>query len=194
MTIQLNPHALTAVADGVEAKLTKLEFALLQHLVRNADRICSRDEILDAVWGERFQYDTGTIDVHLSAIRRKLHWKADHPIRTFRGVGLCYQSDQPHEYFRFNIRDLISSWLRSHEAELAGKGLQVQLHLDPFVSEVSEQPEVFLRMMDAILAMLLPTARPGYLRVSTTLSVSHFIFRMDINGTINELRIPLLIH
>lgn len=165
----------------------------MDFLVRNADRICSRDEILDAVWGTRFHLDTGTIDVHLNAIRRKLHWTAEQPIRTFRGVGLCYHSGAEQTCYSFNIRDLVTDWLLAHEAELTGKGLQVQLHLDPFVSEVRERPDIFRSMMDAILAMLLPMAQPGYLRISTTLSVSHFSFRMDINGTINELKIPLLI-
>lgn len=194
MVITLNTHTQVATAGEVSAKLTRLEFSLLTFLVRNANRICTRDEILDAVWGERFHYDTGTIDVHLNALRRKMHWDARYPIETFRGVGLCYHSDEQKGYFSFNIRELVSEWLHDHEAELAGKGLQPQLHLDPFVSEVRERPETFRRMLDAILEVLLPMAEPGYIRISSTLSVSHFSFSLDINGTINELKIPLVIH
>lgn len=193
MSIQLNPHTLTAVSDGKAVKLTNLEFRLLDFLVRNADRICSRDEILDAVWGTRFHLDTGTIDVHLNAIRRKMQWQGKRPIQTFRGVGLCYHSGATAPCFSFNIQELVVSWLTLHEAELAGKGLVPQLRLDPFVSEVRECPDTFIRMLDAILAMLLPTAQPGYIKIATKLSVSHFSFIMDVNGTINELKIPLLI-
>ena len=36
---------------------------------QNADRICSREDILNGVWGQQFHYDTGTIDVHLHSLR-----------------------------------------------------------------------------------------------------------------------------
>ena len=192
MLITLFIQSQTASYGDKSAKLTRLEFALLQYLIRNADRICTRDEIVDAVWGVRFQYDTGTIDVHLNAIRRKLGLQNNYPIETFRGVGLCYHSDSEVPKYAFNLRELVIDWLRSHEAELTGKGLVPQLHLDPFVSEVREHPDTYLHMMDAILAMLLPTAQAGYIHVSTTLSVSHFSFKIEINGTSNELKIPLV--
>ena len=194
MLITLFTQSQAASYGDTSAKLTRLEFALLQYLIRNADRICTRDEIVDAVWGVRFQYDTGTIDVHLNAIRRKLGLQANQPIETFRGVGLCYHSDNAVSKYTFNLRELVIDWLQSHEAELTGKGLVPQLHLDPFVSEVREHPDTYRHMMDAILAMLLPTASPGYIRISTTLGVSHFSFKIEINGTSNELKIPLVCH
>lgn len=193
MPIYLSPTLQTATYGSQSAKLTRLEYALLSYLVNNADRICTRDEILDAVWGTRFHYDTGTIDVHLNAIRRKLGMKQDRPIETFRGVGLCYHSEEEHNYYTFNIRDLVIDWLQSHEAELQAKELVPQLHLDPFVSEVREHPDHFRHMLDAILAMLLPTAQPGYIRISTSLTISHFSFTIDINGTVNNLKIPIVI-
>lgn len=192
MLITLFIQSRTATYGDRSAKLTHLEFALLQHLIRNADRICTRDEIIDAVWGVRFHYDTGTIDVHLNAIRRKLGLLHNYPIETFRGVGLCYHSDHEVQKYTFNLRKFVIDWLQSHEAELTGKCLVPQLHLDPFVSEVREHPNTYRHMMDAILAMLLPTAQPGYIRVSTTLGVSHFSFKIEINGTSNELKIPLI--
>lgn len=192
MPITLDPNNQTAQYRGKNVKLTRLEFALLQHLIRNADRICTRDEILDMVWGTRFQYDTGTIDVHLNAIRRKLGLSLQEPIETFRGTGICYHSANAHGGYTFNIQEFIIEWLYAHEADLQEKALVPQLHLDPFVSDIREHPDTFRRMLDAILQMLLPTAKPGYLRISTTLSISHFTFKMDINGTINELKIPIV--
>ena len=50
--------------DGQEIHLTGLEYGLLDYLSAHANRICPRWEILDHVWGTRFQYDTGTIDVN----------------------------------------------------------------------------------------------------------------------------------
>ncbi len=192
MPIALDSNNQTAQYRGKNVKLTRLEFALLQHLICNANRICSRDEILDTVWGIRFQYDTGTIDVHLNAIRRKLGLSLQEPIETFRGTGICYHSGDKQGGYTFNIQELIVEWLYTHEADLREKALVPQLHLDPFVSDIREHPDTFRRMLDAILQMLLPTAQPGYLCISTVLSISHFTFKIDINGTINELKIPIV--
>ena len=41
-------------------RLTNIEFRLLEYLAQNADHICSREDILNHVWGQQFQYDTGT--------------------------------------------------------------------------------------------------------------------------------------
>ena len=194
MPITLDSNNQTAQYRGKSVKLTRLEFALLQHLICNANRICTRDEILDMVWGTRFQYDTGTIDVHLNAIRRKLGLSLQEPIETFRGTGICYHSGDKQGGYTFNIQELIVEWLYAHEADLREKALVPQLHLDPFVSDIREHPDTFRRMLDAILQMLLPTAQPGYLRISTVLSISHFTFKIDINGTINELKIPIVCH
>ena len=194
MPITLDSNNQTAQYRGKNVKLTRLEFALLQHLICNANRICTRDEILDMVWGTRFQYDTGTIDVHLNAIRRKLGLSLQEPIETFRGTGICYHSANAQGGYTFNIQELIVEWLYAHEADLREKALVRQLHLDPFVSDIREHPDTFRRMLDAILQMLLPTAQPGYLRISTVLSISHFTFKIDINGTINELKIPIVCH
>ena len=194
MPITLDSNNQTAQYRGKNVKLTRLEFALLQHLICNANRICPRDEILDTVWGMRFQYDTGTIDVHLNAIRRKLGLSLREPIETFRGTGIWYHSGDKQGGYTFNIQELIVEWLYAHEADLREKALVPQLHLDPFVSDIREHPDTFRRMLDAILQMLLPTAQPGYLRISTVLSISHFTFKIDINGTINELKIPIVCH
>ena len=58
--------------DGKAVHLTGLEYGLLDYLTAHANRLCTRLELLDHVWGPRFQYDPGTIDVHLNALRRKL--------------------------------------------------------------------------------------------------------------------------
>lgn len=46
-------------------------------------------------------------------------------------------------------------------------------------------------MLDGILAALLPNAQPGILRLSTRLTMHSFSLAIDINGTVNELRIPV---
>jgi hypothetical protein len=46
-------------------------------------------------------------------------------------------------------------------------------------------------MMDSILTALLPCAKPGVLRLTSRLTMQHFILSLDINGTTNELIVPL---
>ena len=41
-------------------RVTNIEFRLLEYLAQNADQICSREDILNHVLGQQFQYDTGT--------------------------------------------------------------------------------------------------------------------------------------
>ena len=70
--IEIDRETRTVRKNGQEIHLTGLEYGLLEFLSAHANRICSREEILEHVWGARFQYDTGTIDVHLNALRRNL--------------------------------------------------------------------------------------------------------------------------
>lgn len=65
--------------------LTRKEFGILETLTRSAGRVCTREEILDAVWGSALFDSTRTLDVHLATLRAKLG--SPPPIRTVRGVG-----------------------------------------------------------------------------------------------------------
>ncbi len=57
---------------GEQVQLTRKEFALLTALARNADRVSSRQRLLDDVWGYDHYGDTRTLDVHIRRLRRKL--------------------------------------------------------------------------------------------------------------------------
>ncbi len=74
--------------DGAPVALTPTEYDLLAHLVAHPGRALSRDEILDAVWGEVI-VDPRTVDNFVSALKRKLDHRAGDPwqITTVRGVG-----------------------------------------------------------------------------------------------------------
>ena len=177
--------------DGQEVHLTGLEYGLLDYLSAHVNRICTRQELLDHVWGQRFQYDTGTIDVHLNALRRKLGWSKSRPIETIRGTGFIFRIERNVRRYTIDLQAFLSEWLRSHEMELCSAGLVAQLHLTPFVNEMTIEPEDLRRMLDGILAALLPSAQAGILRVSTRLTMHHFLLSLEINGTISELRIPI---
>lgn len=177
--------------DGHEIHLTGLEYGLLDYLSAHANRICPRQELLDNVWGTRFKYDTGTIDVHLNALRRKLGWTKKHPIETIRGVGLIFRINRAVTHNTFDLQSFLSEWLRSHEVEITSAGLVAQLNLTPYVNELTIESEMLRRMLDGILTALLPCAQPGILKISTRLTMRHFSLSIDLNGTINELRIPI---
>ncbi|MBN2848190.1 MAG: response regulator transcription factor [Coriobacteriia bacterium] len=72
----------------IEADLPSREFALLEYLMRHADQVLTRQQILDAVWGFGFESASNVVDVYVRYLRRKL----DRPgmpsaIETVRGAG-----------------------------------------------------------------------------------------------------------
>ena len=170
--------------------MTGLEYGLLDYLSAHANRICPRTEILDHVWGTRFHYDTGTIDVHLNALRRKLGWTSKLPIEAVRGVGLVFHTARPSEDVS-PLSILIYSWLRAHENELKAQGLAVRVQLTPWVNTLTIHPESLRKWLDASLETLLSTVRSGILCLSSRLNMHHFTLALDINGNVTELRIPI---
>lgn len=76
--------------------LPKKEFALLDYLMRNKDKVLQRDKIIEVVWGIDFEGDERTLDVHIKRIRKRLEkLESDVLIKTVRGVG--YKSVLAHE-------------------------------------------------------------------------------------------------
>lgn len=67
-------------------QLTRKEFALLEHLIHNAGRVATRQQLLDNVWGYSYFGDTRTLDVHIRRLRQKLDDCAS-CIETVVGVG-----------------------------------------------------------------------------------------------------------
>ena len=112
-------------------------------------------------------------------------------IESIRGVGIILHTTSPKEYHTLNIQDFAIQWIREHEADFAGKQLTPRLHLDPFVSEITISPNDLRTMLDGILKVLLPISQPGIIRIKSHLGCHHFSLSLDINGTVNELRIPL---
>lgn len=189
--IEIDRETRTVRKNGQEIHLTGLEYGLLEFLSAHANRICSREEILEHVWGARFQYDTGTIDVHLNALRRKLGWTKKEPIETIRGAGLVFRIEQKVTHYTIDLQAFLIDWLRSRETEISAQGLVAQMYLTPFVNEITIEPKALRQMLDSVLSALLPSAQPGLLRLSSKLTLQHFILSLDINGTVNELRIPI---
>jgi len=189
--IEIDRKQRTVRKDGQEIHLTGLEYGLLDYLSSHANHICPRGEILDHVWGTRFQYDTGTIDVHLNALRRKLGWSTKQPVEAIRGIGLILHTERSLEDLS-PLSILTYDWLRTHENELKTHGLAVQLQLTPWVNTLTIHPDSLRKWLDASLETLLPTAKTGILCLSSRLTMHYFSLSLDINGTVSELRIPIL--
>lgn len=189
--IELDREQHSVRKDGQEIHLTGLEYGLLEFLSTHPNRICTRQTVLDHVWGDRFQYDTGTIDVHLNALRRKLDWTNKEPIETIRGIGFIFHIEQKVTHYTIDLQAFLMEWLRSRETDILAKGLAAQMHLTPFVNEITIEPKALRQLLDSVLTALLPSAQPGVLRLSSKLTMQHFILSLDLNGTINELIVPL---
>jgi two-component system response regulator RegX3 len=90
--MNLETHAVTRGGD--EVALTVKEFEMLRVLLERAGKVVRRDELVSAVWDPGWFGSTKTVDVHLSALRRKLGDDPSAPryIHTVRGVGFRFAS------------------------------------------------------------------------------------------------------
>lgn len=85
------------VTRGEEAiDLTRTEYELLSVLVKHRGQVLSKTQLLDAVWGFD-AYDTNLVQVHMSALRRKLGAKGSRLVHTVRGVGYVVPDEESGE-------------------------------------------------------------------------------------------------
>ncbi|MGI8699150.1 MAG: response regulator transcription factor [Mycobacteriales bacterium] len=93
--LRLNLMARRATVEGAELVLRPKEFDLLAILVGEAGRAVSRERLMADVWDENWFGSTKTLDVHVSAVRRKLADSGESPdrITTLRGHGYRYELD-----------------------------------------------------------------------------------------------------
>ncbi len=86
--LQIQARKLTCRGNLVD--LTKKEYDLLQYLVLNHEKVLTRQQLYEHIWGNILddQYDSNFIDVHIKNIRKKLSLHASAPwLETARGVG-----------------------------------------------------------------------------------------------------------
>jgi DNA-binding response OmpR family regulator len=88
----VNLYNRTVSRAGQPVELSRREFEMLSHLIRNRGRVVLRDELLRAVWGYRTLPYTRTIDVHMWQLRRKLESDPQEPrfLRTVHGTGYLF--------------------------------------------------------------------------------------------------------
>lgn len=86
--IELNPQTRSVVRRGQQAQLKAKEYQLFSYLYENANRIITKDELFNAVWGDAF-FSDGTLNVHIRKLREKLEDNPNEPqmIKTIWGTG-----------------------------------------------------------------------------------------------------------
>ncbi|HKL26360.1 MAG TPA: response regulator transcription factor [Desulfuromonadales bacterium] len=90
--ITLCPSSRQVRRHGENLELTSVEFTLLEVLMARAGQVVDRETLVEKVLGRRLSAYDRSIDVHVSALRRKLgqHVDGNERIRTIRGVGYLY--------------------------------------------------------------------------------------------------------
>lgn len=87
-TLELDPAGHRVTADGEEVSLGPTEYRLLKFLMTHAERVYSRGQLLDRVWGANVYVEERTVDVHIRRLRKALSVRgADKYIQTVRGAG-----------------------------------------------------------------------------------------------------------
>jgi two-component system phosphate regulon response regulator PhoB len=92
-TLQLDAAGHRVSANGAEVRLGPTEYRLLKFLMTHPDRVYSRAQLLDRVWGANVYVEERTVDVHVRRLRKALAQEdADIYIQTVRGAGYRFSS------------------------------------------------------------------------------------------------------
>ena len=81
------------IIRGKEINVTSKEFEILELLITNANKIFSREKLLEMVWGSEYPGDARTVDVHVRRLREKIEENPSEPkyVHTKWGVGYYYR-------------------------------------------------------------------------------------------------------
>ncbi|MPQ44099.1 response regulator transcription factor [Clostridium tarantellae] len=84
------------ILKGDELEFTPKEYELLVHLLSNINRVYSREELLDLIWGMDYFGGTRTVDIHIQRLRKKLGENYQDIIQTvykvgYKGIGKIYE-------------------------------------------------------------------------------------------------------
>ena len=81
--------------NGVQIDTPPKEMELIFHLAKNPNRVFTRDQLLDEVWGYDYYGDSRTVDVHVKRLREKLEGTSDKwELRTVWGVGYKFETKE----------------------------------------------------------------------------------------------------
>ena len=91
--ISLDLDGRNAIVSGNAVTLTAKEFDVVEFLMRNANRVYSREALLDTIWAHEYRSDIRTVDVHIRRLREKLEENPAEPryLMTKWGVGYYFR-------------------------------------------------------------------------------------------------------
>lgn len=86
--LEININDMSASLKGEALYLSKTEFFMLKKFMENPEKVFSRDDLIEAIWGKGHFIDLNTIDVYIGYLRSKIDNKVkEEYIKTIRGVG-----------------------------------------------------------------------------------------------------------
>ncbi|MDD5603481.1 MAG: response regulator transcription factor, partial [Eubacteriales bacterium] len=93
--LEINKTNYTVIVDGTELELPPKELELLYFLASNPNKVFTREQLLEHVWGFDFYGDSRTVDVHIKRVREKINipdqiWQ----LKTVWGVGYKFEIKQ----------------------------------------------------------------------------------------------------
>ncbi|MDH4106749.1 MAG: phosphate regulon transcriptional regulator PhoB [Gammaproteobacteria bacterium] len=92
-SLRLDPAGHRVTADGADVQLGPTEYRLLKFLMTHPDRVYSRTQLLDRVWGANVYVEERTVDVHVRRLRKALsEHGADAYVQTVRGAGYRFST------------------------------------------------------------------------------------------------------
>ena len=86
-TISLSVARHEVVCAGNVIDLSPTEFRLLEYLMENKNRVLTKQQLLDAVWGIDFDSSTTVVETFISYLRKKMSTEIDNMLVTVRGIG-----------------------------------------------------------------------------------------------------------
>lgn len=92
VVMDLDRH--TVSVEGTIVQMPLKEFELLELLIENVNRVLTRGQIIDRVWGSNYFGDTKTLDVHVKRVRSKIEEDPSRPkhLLTVRGLGYKFEA------------------------------------------------------------------------------------------------------
>jgi phosphate regulon transcriptional regulator PhoB len=92
--LTIDPSSYRVQRNGEAIQLTALEFRLLYYLASRPNRVFTRDQLLDAVWGTERFVTPRSVDVYIRRLREKIEVDPVHPhyLKTMRGAGYLFET------------------------------------------------------------------------------------------------------
>jgi phosphate regulon transcriptional regulator PhoB len=93
----IDPSSYRVTRNGKAVALSTLEFRLLYYLAAHPNKVFTRDQLLDAVWGTERYVTPRSVDVYIRRLREKVEADSDRPVhlKTIRGAGYLFEAAPP---------------------------------------------------------------------------------------------------